>query len=98
MAGRKIMTDNAKNVPVLMYHHVHPLKSPLNVQPDVFERQLAALKGAGYRSLTMEQFADYLNGAPVPDESVLITFDDGYKDNHTDVYPLFKNYEKTGVL
>ena len=37
------MTDIAKNVPVLMYHHVHPLKSPLNVQPDVFERQLAAL-------------------------------------------------------
>ncbi len=92
------MTDNAKNVPVLMYHHVHPLKSPLNVQPDVFERQLAALKGAGYRSLTIEQFADYLNGTPVPDKSVLITFDDGYLNNYTYAYPLLKKYGMTGVL
>lgn len=92
------MTDNAKNVPVLMYHHVHPLKSPLNVQPDVFERQLAALTRAGYRSLTIEQFADYMNGKPVPDKSVLITFDDGYLNNYTYAYPLLKKYGMTGVL
>ena len=92
------MTDNAKNVPVLMYHHVHPLKSPLNVQPDVFERQLATLKNAGYRSLTIEQFADYMNGTPVPDKSVLITFDDGYLNNYTYAYPLLKKYGMTGVL
>lgn len=92
------MTDNAKNVPVLMYHHVHPLKSPLNVQPDVFERQLQALKQGGYRTLTIEQFADYMNGKPVPDKSILITFDDGYLNNYTYAYPLLQKYGMTGVL
>ncbi len=89
---------NAKNVPVLMYHHVHPTKSPLNVQPAMFEEQLAALSKAGYRSLTMRQFADYMNGQPVPDKSVLITFDDGYLNNYTYAYPLLKKYGMTGVI
>ncbi|MEV3857206.1 polysaccharide deacetylase family protein [Streptomyces sp. NPDC050095] len=63
---------------VLTYHDVAPgSPSKYVVGPDTFERQLAALKTAGYRTLTVDEFVAYLLGGPVPERSVLLTFDDG---------------------
>ena len=75
---------------VLAYHDIRPVtatteypdprKNPkyhLVVTPEAFEQQMAALKAAGYTSITSDQYVAYLNGGEVPQRSVLITFDDG---------------------
>ncbi|MFF7948447.1 polysaccharide deacetylase family protein [Streptomyces griseorubiginosus] len=63
---------------ILTYHDLKPhSRSRYIVDPAVFERQLSALQAAGYRTLTTEEFVDYLLGGPVPPRSVMLTFDDG---------------------
>ena len=89
---------HAQTVPVLMYHHVSPVDGMINVSPHNFEEQLQWLKRRGYRSLTSDEFADHLNGRPVPAKSVLITFDDGYLDNWVYAYPLLKRYGYTAIV
>lgn len=83
---------NTRTVPVLMYHHVSPVDGMINVTPANFEQQLIWLKRRGYRSLSSDEFAAHLAGAPAPARSVLITFDDGYLDNWVYAYPLLKKY------
>ena len=83
----------AKLVPVLMYHHVTPEGGVLNCTPKNFEAQMAYLANHGYTTLSSQQFADFLNGKPVPDKSVLLTFDDGYLDNYVYAHAILKKYK-----
>ncbi len=80
---------NAPNVPVLMYHHVTPAGGPARV---------ARLARAGYQSLSTDQFAAYLAGAPAPERSVLITFDDGYLNNWVHAHPVLARHGMRAVL
>jgi len=86
------------HVPVLMYHHVTPVRGPIAVTVDHFEAQIAALARAGYRSLSAEQFAGHLAGRPVPEKSVLITFDDGYLDNWIYAHPVLARHDMHAVM
>jgi len=88
----------AQTVPVLMYHHVSPSPGAITATPEHFEDQLAWLARRGYRSLTADEFAGHLEGRPVLDKSVLITFDDGYLDNWVYAYPLLKKYGYKAVI
>ena len=88
----------SQSVPVLMYHHVSPVEGMINVSPANFEDQLKWLSRRGYRSLTCDEFAAFLDGQPVPRRSVLITFDDGYLDNWVYAYPLMKRYGFHGAI
>ncbi|KOQ17861.1 hypothetical protein ABW36_30395, partial [Achromobacter xylosoxidans] len=89
---------NAPNVPVLMYHHVTPAGGMIAATPEVFEAQIARLARAGYQSLSTDQFAAYLAGAPAPERSVLITFDDGYLNNWVHAHPVLARHGMRAVL
>ncbi|MEV7685509.1 polysaccharide deacetylase family protein [Streptomyces bungoensis] len=74
----KIKSLPATSAPVVLaYHDIGHNKSSYVVTPKAFEAQMAALEQAGYRSLTTDEFVDYLKGGPAPPRSVYITFDDG---------------------
>jgi peptidoglycan/xylan/chitin deacetylase (PgdA/CDA1 family) len=66
---------------VLTYHDISDAprarRGRYAITPRAFAAQLAALRAAGYRTLTARQFVAYERGGPVPRRSVLITFDDG---------------------
>ena len=85
-------------VPVLMYHHVSPAVGSITTSPENFESQIAGLARRGYRSLTANEFADFLAGKPTPPNSVLITFDDGYLDNWVYAHPVLQKYSMHAVL
>ncbi|MFI6876624.1 polysaccharide deacetylase family protein [Streptomyces sp. NPDC050400] len=83
-AARERWQDMAAGLPrraapvVLTYHDIAKgSSSKYVVGPRAFERQMAALSAAGYRTLTVDEFVTYLLGGPVPERSVLLTFDDG---------------------
>ncbi|WP_213468452.1 polysaccharide deacetylase family protein [Paenibacillus dendritiformis] len=86
-------------VVVLMYHNVQ--KNPDNVtfiSPEQFEEQLLAIMSSGFHFITMDEYIDYmLNGAPVPPNAVLLTFDDGYETFYTEVYPVLRKYHLTAT-
>jgi peptidoglycan/xylan/chitin deacetylase (PgdA/CDA1 family) len=75
-----------------MYHHVSPTAGIITTTPQNFESQIAGLARHGYHALTADEFAGFLAGQPVPDKSVMITFDDGYLDNWVYAHPILKKY------
>jgi Predicted xylanase/chitin deacetylase len=85
---------NNKSVPVLMYHSIDYEKgNELRVPKEVFKEQMGYLKQKGYTTLTLnELYSFFINNKPVPDKSIVITFDDGYKDNFENAYPVLKEF------
>lgn len=88
------------HVPILMYHYVEYVKDKkdterqlLNVNPDVFEKQLQTLIAAHYTFITAKDLGDMLDGLiPVPKNPIILTFDDGHWDLDTNVIPILKKY------
>ena len=93
-------------IPVLMYHKIPdaPLatKHQIYVTKENFEKHLAYFK---QQKLTPITFADYLKYASgelslrtFPPRPIILTFDDGYTDNYTNLLPLMQQYGYRGVL
>jgi peptidoglycan/xylan/chitin deacetylase (PgdA/CDA1 family) len=87
-------------VPVFVYHHVKP--NPDNyiaISPETFEAQLRALKDRGFTGITPEQLGAAIAGkAPLPPKPVLLTFDDGRKNQLRYAVPLLKKYGFTATF
>lgn len=81
-------------VPVLCYHDVNPKQSnDLLLDPQKFKAEMQYLKDANYIPITMSEFYGFLReNKQIPEKSVLITFDDGYKGNYTYAYPILKEF------
>lgn len=81
-------------IPILMYHHLQKgLNNNVVISPDNFENQIKTLKEAGYNSISIQQLFDYLSSNKLlPQNPVLITFDDGYFSNYELAYPILKKY------
>ena len=82
----------AKNVPILMYHTSSEANpgdlTELYVKPSEFEKQIRYLIDNGYTFCTFDDW-DKLGYIEKP---VMITFDDGYRENCTEIFPLLKQY------
>ncbi len=83
-----------EGVSVLMYHMVGDIKDNSAVISEKnLRRQMQYLKDNDYHPITMEELYDYVTkGAPLPSRPVCITFDDGYADSYTIVYPMMKEF------
>ncbi len=93
-------------VPILMYHHIDVpppnadrIRYNLSVPPDLFEAHLRFLKEAGYTPITLDDLLYHLTrGRPLPPKAIVLTFDDGYRDNYTYAFPLLKKYSFTATF
>ena len=96
------ITNDDKGIPVLCYHSVgydESGTSPLIVSPEKFREHMKGLKENGYTTLTMADLLKYLiNNKPIPVKSVVITFDDGYKDNYINAFPILKEFGMTATI
>ena len=80
-----------RQVPVLMYHAVGDDcwgEAHLFVKPAELERQLQYLQDNGYETIFLEDLA-HVEQYKKP---VILTFDDGYDDNYTQLFPLLQKY------
>lgn len=90
--------DTAYSVPegvsVLMYHMIGSEKgNDAIMSADNLRWQLEYLRDNGYHPITMQELCDYVTKqAPLPSKPVCLTFDDGYEDNYTIVYPMMKEF------
>jgi peptidoglycan/xylan/chitin deacetylase (PgdA/CDA1 family) len=85
---------------VLMYHKVNDRPgNPLTVPVSLFDEQLAQLRELGYTVVDLDAvLAHYGNGDPLPPRPVLITFDDGYRDNLENAAPLLGKHGYRAVV
>ncbi|MDP1688557.1 MAG: polysaccharide deacetylase family protein [bacterium] len=86
-----IRNDTAKSIPVLLYHGIVPASDRFSMTPEAFKNQMFALKRAGYETVKIEDFYDFINGTKdLPDKSFLLTFDDGRKDSYLEADPILR--------
>ncbi len=85
-------------VPVLAYHRVGFTTSDLTVSLQRFKNDLQQLKADGYTSITLDDFLRFIDDRNVelPEKPVLITFDDGYRDNYEHAFPILQQFGMVG--
>lgn len=89
-----------KWIPILMYHKIPD--APIESQHKIFvtkinfEKHLGFFTARGFKTLTFADLALYRTGqksfADFPKKPLILTFDDGYKDNLINAAPLLKKY------
>lgn len=83
--------NTTSGIPILMYHCIGDNTTDakeLYVSPTAFRDQMKYIIDSGYTPIDFSQ-AGNVNGINKP---IIITFDDGYKDNYTDAYPILKEF------
>jgi peptidoglycan/xylan/chitin deacetylase (PgdA/CDA1 family) len=86
----KIMDDS---LPVLMYHAVHPESSLISISPTIFQWQMNWLFENEYHVIGLDGLASALHErTPLPERSVILTFDDGYECLYEYALPVLARY------
>jgi peptidoglycan/xylan/chitin deacetylase (PgdA/CDA1 family) len=92
--------DTGRTLRVLMYHKVNDQwPNPITVPTSTFAEQMALLQELGYTPVALDAVRDhYVHGAPLPERAVLITFDDGYRDNLENAFPILFEHGYPAVI
>ena len=92
-------------VPILMYHSIsdnlfgmsHPYFQ-INTVPEVFSQQMRWLRNSGYRTSSLPEVLTGLQAGEDLSKTIVITFDDGYRDFYTDALPVLKQCGFTATI
>lgn len=91
--------EQGVKVLVLNYHKIENNNHSLSVPPWDFETQMKYLVDHGYTSIAPDDLHAALAGeAKLPENPVLITFDDGYRDNYANAFPILKKYKLKATI
>lgn len=96
----KLLFFSQQGIPVLNYHQINNQDhNALTLSTSEFAAQMKDLAEEGYTTITPDQLLDYLqHETTLPEKPVLITFDDGYKDNYFNAYPILKQYKFNATI
>ncbi len=80
-----------KCIQIFVYHRVNEEGDPFfpAIPTKLFERQLTYL-ASQYSVIGLEEAVERMKHGDVPDNTVVITFDDGYRDNYLNAFPILK--------
>ncbi|WP_246308985.1 polysaccharide deacetylase family protein [Paenibacillus alginolyticus] len=89
----------SNEVVVLVYHHIDDqVQGSVTISTTLFEKQLEAMQRKGYHFISMDEFKSFKSeGTAIPDNAVLVTFDDGYKSFYTNAFPILKKMKIPAV-
>ena len=91
------------NIPVVYYHSVGPVhpswvRSHLTLEMKYFEDQIKKISKR-FSIITLKEFWEARNGIrEVPDNALVITFDDGFLDNWVWAFPVLKKFNIKATL
>ncbi len=102
-AGFIFLTPAPAGFPILEYHtvtnHPDPSSEIYNVPPAEFSAQLDYLAENGYTTITLKDYARARRfGEPLPDKPIILTFDDGYADNYSEMLPILEAHGMKAVV
>lgn len=88
-----IFRDRSPGIRVLIYHRVTgTLPFELDLSPRLFERQIQHLHDRG-TILSLPEALELLQSGVVEQDGWVLTFDDGYEDFYTRVFPILKEWD-----
>lgn len=100
---KEVKIDNQK-IAVLNYHFFYDSNSEscnevICISNDNFRKQLDYLKKNNFKTLTMEEFNDWMDGKiTIPKKSILITIDDGAAGTFNHLPNILNEYQMNATL
>lgn len=94
-------------VPIFIYHSVLPdyptetaLQKEFSITPELFEQQLIYLRDHGYTTISLDELDRAIKiGTTSPiAKPVILTFDDGWRNQYYYAFPLLKKYHVTATF
>ena len=93
-------------VPIMMYHYISEppedadvYRVDLSVTPEDFRAQLQYLVDNGYEAIDLYDLSlAIVNKRELPPKPVIITLDDGYRDNYENAFPILKEMGLTATF
>ena len=93
-------------IDILMYHSISDADGPTSILPQVFKDQMQAIADIGIPVISLDDLIEARAGrATLPDQSIIITFDDGFRDFVDNAVPTLErlnfpviNYLPTGCI
>jgi peptidoglycan/xylan/chitin deacetylase (PgdA/CDA1 family) len=101
---RRAFRRGRAGVPVLMFHNVGTLPGAeyipahMRISEERLDRLLGALRAGGDGTLTVGQMVSALERGECPRDRVVLTFDDGYRDNLERLLPLLRRHGATATV
>lgn len=101
-----LRAQRSRRLLVLAYHRVGELPNRdypfqheiMSATADAFDEQMTFLK-KNFNVVNFHTLADMADaGEPIPPNSVVITFDDGYADNYTTAFPILQSHGLTASI
>ena len=93
------MKKSVIQVPVLTYHSIDESGSKISVSRAQLDRHIRYLKRTGYSSLSLRDAVRRVRERrELPQRAVVITFDDGYRNNLRDALPVLTAYGFTATV
>ena len=87
-----------KSVTILVYHRFSKKKEPFKLKIEHFERQIQFFKN-NYNIISLSHYLQALNGNNIlPVSPLIITIDDGYRDNFTVAFPILQKYSVPATI
>jgi len=91
------ITPEAVEVPIIMYHKVTKDRAQLGkfaITPEEFEGDLQFLQDSAFTPVTMADLIRFVHeDGDLPDQPVVLSFDDGYFGDYRYVFPLVQTYD-----
>jgi peptidoglycan/xylan/chitin deacetylase (PgdA/CDA1 family) len=89
-----------------MYHYISEpppdadnYRLDLSLTPQDFADHMAYLDDAGYAAIDLYHLLDALTwGRPLPEKPIILTFDDGYRDNYENAFPVLQRHGFTATF
>lgn len=93
-------------VPILMYHYISEppdaadkYRLDLSTSPQLFREQLLFLADNGYQTVDLYDLTlAIVDKGELPDKPVIITLDDGYRDNYDNAFPILQELGMTATF
>ena len=97
---RRLRNKVSPTAKILLYHRIAELKNDLHllaVLPDNFREHLKYLKN-NFRVIPLAQLTNEINAKKITNDTVTITFDDGYMDNCYYAMPILKEFNLPATI
>jgi peptidoglycan/xylan/chitin deacetylase (PgdA/CDA1 family) len=91
----RFFTPPGNKLRVLEYHSISTdgFEDQITIPKEKFIKHLEYLKENGYTTMWLSEIDAYQKQQlPLPPRTVLLTFDDGYVNNYTELFPLLKQF------
>lgn len=86
-------------ITIFMLHRVHPFEpnklfpnENMKISPEFLDNFIVELKLKGYEFISLDKMYEILQSGEKVKQQIVFTLDDGYLDNYTVAYPIFKKH------